>query len=309
MSQKYVGMNYLDKTLEWSNTRTLLTFFFVTLVSLIFFGGIGLSFVSSTHGVTSPQGMRWIQFSISLGLFLMPPLFFAQIASNNPSKFLNLVFLPTYNSTIYSRKNAAQTPPLWHTYVCLVLVCFGAFFAVDLLAQLSQSVVPDLNYFQKIKAQEEEVRQALGVLLKDTSLSALAGNFVVMVLVPALGEELFFRGILQKLFQRNFRFRFAVIATSICFALAHQQPLSFIPLFFMGVLLSYTKHWTGSIWAAILLHSINNGFALFSSYAAGGELQYESTLDISWSIAGLIPLVAGMYWLRKISKEHMTKQR
>ena len=137
------------------------------------------------------------------------------------------------------------------------------------------------TYFQKLKIQEEEVRKAIQALLKQTSPTALMANFVVMVLVPALGEELFFRGILQKLFQRNFNLRFAVVATSLCFAVAHQQPLSFIPLFFMGILLSYAKYWTGSLWAAILLHSINNGFALFSSYAAGGELQYESTMDIN----------------------------
>ena len=302
-------MSYLDKTLEWSNTRTLLTFFILILASLIFFGGIGISFVSSTYGLTTPAGMRWMQFSISLGLFLMPPLFFAQIASNNPARFLNLVFLPSYGATVHTRKNAFKSSPLWQTYMSLTLACFGAFFAVDILAQLNQLIVPDLPYFQKLKIQEEEVRQALQTLLKETNLSALAGNFVVMVLVPALGEELFFRGILQKLFQRNFNLRFAVIATSLCFALAHQQPLSFIPLFFMGVLLSYTKYWTGSLWAAILLHSINNGFALFSSYAAGGELQYESTMDISWSLAGIIPLVIGVFWMRKIRQQHKEIRR
>ena len=302
-------MSYLDKTLEWSNTRTLLTFFILTLASLIFFGGIGISFVGSNYGLTTPAGMRWMQFSISLGLFLMPPLFFAQIASNNPARFLNLVFLPSYGAAVHTRKNAFKSPPLWHTYMSLTLACFGAFFAVDLLAQLNQLIVPDLPYFQKLKIQEEEVRQTLQTLLKETSPSALAGNFVVMVLVPALGEELFFRGILQKLFQRNFNLRFAVIATSLCFAFAHQQPLSFIPLFFMGVLLSYTKYWTGSLWAAILLHSINNGFALFSSYAAGGELQYESTMDISWSLAGIIPLVIGVFWMRKIRQQHKEIRR
>ncbi|MEC8457867.1 MAG: CPBP family intramembrane glutamic endopeptidase [Bacteroidota bacterium] len=302
-------MSYLDKTLEWSNTRTLFSFIIITLASLVFFGGIGFSSVSSTYGLTTPAGMRWMQFSISLGLFLMPPLFFAQIVSNNPSRFLCLVFLPSYGNPIHTRKNGLKAPPLWHTYMSLALVCFGAFFAVDLLAQLNQLIVPDLPYFQKLKIQEEEVRKAIQTLLKQTSPRALIANFVVMVLVPALGEELFFRGILQKLFQRNFNLRFAVVATSLCFAVAHQQPLSFIPLFFMGVLLSYAKYWTGSLWAAILLHSINNSFALFSSYVAGGELQYESTMDISWSIAGITPLVIGIYWMSKIRQRHKEMQR
>ncbi|MGB0271963.1 MAG: lysostaphin resistance A-like protein, partial [Schleiferiaceae bacterium] len=89
-----------------------------------------------------------------------------------------------------------------------------------------------------------------------------------------------------------------------CFALAHQQPLSFIPLLFMGILLGYTKYWTGSLWAPILLHSINNGFALLSSYAAGGELQTESTMALGWSMAGIVPLVIGILWLRNIRGKH-----
>ena len=167
-------------------------------------------------------------------------------------------------ATQFTQEKMLLSASLWHTYMSLTLACFGAFFAVDLLAQLNQLIVPDLPYFQKLKIQEEEVRKAIQALLKETSPTALMANFVVMVLVPALGEELFFRGILQKLFQRNFNLRFAVVATSLCFAVAHQQPLSFIPLFFMGILLSYAKYWTGSLWAAILLHSIKTTVSHYS---------------------------------------------
>ena len=297
-------MSYTDKTLEWGNARSAMTLFFITVASLIFFGGIGLTFVNATYGIASPEGMRWFQFSVSLGLFLMPPLVFAQIVASNPSRFLNLVFLPSYGSATHSRKNAEKLPPASHTYAALALACVGAFFAIDLLAQFNQYIVPDTEYFQGLKDQEALVTDSLKTLLQDTSLIALLANAVVMVLVPAFGEEFFFRGVLQKLFQRSIGVRGAVLASAACFALAHQQPLSFIPLLFMGILLGYTKYWTGSLWAPILLHSINNGFALLSSYAAGGELQTESTMALGWSMVGIVPLVIGILWLRNIRGKH-----
>ena len=297
-------MSYTDKTLQWGNARSAMTFFFLTLASLAFFGGIGMTFVNKTYGLTSPEGMRWFQFSVSLGLFVMPPLIFAQMASSNPSRFLDLRFLPTYNSAPHARKNAENLPPNWHTYAGLALISFGAFFAIDLLAQFNQYIVPDNAYFQGLKDQEATVTETLQTLLSDTTVLALLANTMVMVLIPAFGEEFFFRGVLQKLFHRTIGFRGAVLASAFCFAIAHQQPLSFIPLLFMGILLGYTKLWTGSLWGPILLHSVNNAFALFSSYAAGGELQNESTMALGWSMAGLIPLALGIYWLRIIQRKH-----
>ena len=89
-------MSYTDKTLGWGTGKSTMIFALFTILSLSFFGGIGMTFVSKAFGLTSPQGMRWLQFSISIGLFFMPPLLFAQYASNDPSRFLGLVKLPTF---------------------------------------------------------------------------------------------------------------------------------------------------------------------------------------------------------------------
>ena len=78
-----------------------------------------------------------------------------------------------------------------HTYAALALACVGAFFAIDLLAQFNQYIVPDTAYFQGLKDQEALVTDSLKTLLQDTSLIALLANAVVMVLVPAFGEEFF----------------------------------------------------------------------------------------------------------------------
>ena len=63
----------------------------------------------------------------------------------------------------------------------------------------------------------------------------------------------------------------------------------------MGVLFSYIKHWTQSIWIPIGLHFINNGLAL-SAYIANGESLDESTVaGSSWSYLGVLFVLAGLY--------------
>ena len=69
MLQKYDGMSYTDKTLEWGNAKSAMTLFFITVASLIFFGGIGLTFVNATYGIASPEGMRWFHSLSRSGYF------------------------------------------------------------------------------------------------------------------------------------------------------------------------------------------------------------------------------------------------
>lgn len=303
MLQKYNPMAYTDKTLLWGTARTSLVFATITILSTLLFGGIGFSFSDNMFGLQSPNGMRWAQFSVALGLFLMPPLFFASYASNNPQRFLGLRKLPTYLSAPHSRKNAAPLPPTYHTFIALALITTGCFFAVDLLARAAQ-LLPDTGWVHSLREQEQLVNVALSTLLADMNLTTLAMNFLIMVLVPAFGEELFFRGILLKLFNRTFDFRKAALISAFFFALAHQQPLSFLPIFFMGLTFAYVKMWTGTLWAPILMHAINNGFALGSAWMNDGALESTSSIPLFMSILGLLPFAAGALWLRYIQRQH-----
>jgi membrane protease YdiL (CAAX protease family) len=78
------------------------------------------------------------------------------------------------------------------------------------------------------------------------------------------------------------------------------QPLSLLPILFMGVIFGYVKHWTGTLWAPIALHFINNGFALGTAYLNNGQLLTERSLigDV-WPVIGLLPLALGLWMLSR----------
>ena len=86
-----------------------------------------------------------------------------------------------------------------------------------------------------------------------------------VVLMPAVAEELCFRGIVMQ-HLRRFGNRFAVVTAALCFGLMHcnliQAPFAFV----VGLALGYFVIQTGSLWTAILIHALNNTVSLVFTY-------------------------------------------
>lgn len=92
-------------------------------------------------------------------------------------------------------------------------------------------------------------------------------TWVFMALVGPIAEEFVFRGYLQSSLERRFGAAVAIGVASACFATFHFQ-LTLWPLYFiMGAGFGVTFHLTRSIWPAILLHMLNNIFALAVQYS------------------------------------------
>lgn len=71
-------------------------------------------------------------------------------------------------------------------------------------------------------------------------------------------EEIYFRGFLFTGLLRDLSPVWAVLISSALFAIAHADPGSFIPLFVIGLALAFVRWRTGSTWASMSLHVLNN---------------------------------------------------
>jgi membrane protease YdiL (CAAX protease family) len=127
------------------------------------------------------------------------------------------------------------------------------------------------TFFREKEVQMNEIMESL---LKPTGMGGLLINLLVIAVIPAVGEELTFRGIIQKLFQRWFGHpHWAIILTAFLFSAMHVQFLSFLPRFFLGLVLGYLFYWSGSIWLTMLVHFINNAMAvIFYHFYYGGTI-------------------------------------
>jgi len=99
------------------------------------------------------------------------------------------------------------------------------------------------------------------------SVSQMLYMVFMIGLLPALGEELLFRGILQRLFSEWTRNIHAGIwISAVLFSAMHMQFYGFIPRMMLGALLGYLLAWSGSLWLPVIAHFINNASAVVLTY-------------------------------------------
>ena len=113
----------------------------------------------------------------------------------------------------------------------------------------------------------EETAQALTDKMANVdTIGGLLLNLVVIALIPAVGEEMTFRGVLQQSLTRRMNPHIAFILSAAIFSFFHFQFFGFLPRLFLGILLGYMFYITGSLWTSILMHFVNNGASVTLYY-------------------------------------------
>ena len=88
---------------------------------------------------------------------------------------------------------------------------------------------------------------------------------LVVALTPAICEELMFRGYLQRQVERRLGVVWSIVLVGVVFGLFHLRPTQVLPLATLGVYLGFSVWVTGSLWAGVLIHLLNNGLAVVVS--------------------------------------------
>ncbi|MBE7536084.1 MAG: CPBP family intramembrane metalloprotease [Anaerolineales bacterium] len=104
--------------------------------------------------------------------------------------------------------------------------------------------------------------QGEAVMKMFSELKSPVWLILAAVIVAPLVEEIFFRGFLFQGFRQRYGWIAALLLSSGIFAASHLDPVSFIPTFILGVVLGYVYHRSNSLWPSVILHFLNNGFAM-----------------------------------------------
>lgn len=100
----------------------------------------------------------------------------------------------------------------------------------------------------------------------NTTGEFLVGLLVIAVL-PAMGEELVFRGMLQnELYRASKNHHIAIWTSAILFSAFHMQFFGFVPRMLLGALFGYLYVWSGNLLMPIIAHFVNNGFSVLMLY-------------------------------------------
>ena len=94
-----------------------------------------------------------------------------------------------------------------------------------------------------------------------------------MAIIPAIGEEVLFRGIIQrKIFHKIGDMHISIWLTAILFSAIHLQFLGFFPRVILGAMFGYMYAWSRNLWTPIFAHFVNNATTLLMVYLSNQQL-------------------------------------
>ncbi len=141
------------------------------------------------------------------------------------------------------------------------------------LSQLSLAFFEEIGFLDLVQ-NELNYQQALIPLLVHDSQAQLILSLVVFAILPAIGEEFIYRGLLQtRLIEATHNLHFSVIISALIFAAMHFQPVNLLAIAIMGITLGYVYVLSKNIWYSVLLHFLINAMQVMQAYFWPEQIQ------------------------------------
>lgn len=179
-------------------------------------------------------------------LLLVPAVIFSYLAYPKPLQYLGL-----------------QKPAKLIYWLLAIAVLALALPVSSLIEQACRH----FSFFEKYKSLDAVYNRMAEAMLQGNQPIDLILNTLVICLLPAIVEEVFFRGCLQQLLLRWIRNPWlAILIVAIIFSAFHGQVAAFLPRLFLGFILGMVYYLTGSLYTTILMHFINNFISVLLVY-------------------------------------------
>ncbi len=243
---------------------------------LIWLGMTGRGIATMQTDIFNPKyynAIMWMQAVDTLVMFFLPVYFFALICYRNPTKFIG------FNTRINYRQ-----------VLILLAILVLTFPLSGALAELTKMIPIPHSWEIYFKAKEAERVTQEKALINITTFSEYLISLIIIGLLPAIFEEVCFRGGLQNILTRWFKGPWiAIILTSIIFSAVHISYYGFLVRAVLGVFLGLIFYYSGSLWLSILFHFLYNGLQVTALYATSTSITKNSK-----DIEDNFPLWAGV---------------
>jgi uncharacterized protein len=188
-----------------------------------------------------------------------------------------------------------------------VIIIFAAVPFINYILELNMQL--RLPEFMKpvedwIYNTEQQAERVTHAYLRADTISVLLFNIFMIAVIPALGEEFMFRGVILRIlndWSRNTHV--AIWVSAILFSFIHMQFLGFFPRMILGVLFGYMVVWSGSVWPAVVAHFVNNAAAVIFFYLFQHQFTDGTLENIGKGSAGIyfaalsIIVTLGLMWM------------
>ena len=206
--------------------------------------------------LSNPQNvvvLKFFQTIQSIGVFIVPPIVVAWMLDGKPSVYLRYNRLPHLTGIIVVIAIIFFSNPLinWLNEINSALRLPGWLHSVQ-------------SWMENSEDQASKITEAF---LAGSTISSLFKNIVIIAVLPAIGEELLFRGIVQKLLKKMYgNSHIAIWISAVLFSALHLQFFGFLPRMILGAMFGYMLEWSGTLWLPIIGHFVNNATAVIAWY-------------------------------------------
>ena len=245
--------------------------------------GFGVSEILTLGDFGDPRyvaASKLIQILGSIGTFIIPAFLFSYLFAGDMLSYFEF-------------RNPVGTIPILLTVVMIVSVIPF----INYLAELNMDLrFPVKSIDRLLRSLEGEAEQIMRAFTATRTIWGLLVNIIMIGVIAAVGEELIFRGLLQRLLYNLVKnVHVAIIVTAILFSAFHFQFFSFLPRLVLGIILGYLMFMGRSIWYPIIAHFINNAMGViyyyFNSRGSADDMLEEIGTSSMMPIAALISLL------------------
>lgn len=226
------------------------------ILAIPFFGLSSLMDSLKPGGMNTSEGMvllKYFQVVQSIGLFVAPALVLGWLYHGNFSEYLQINRTTKFTSYLYAGLSILMLIPL-----------------INYIGEInSQMKLPDsMSGLENWMREMEETAKVLtDKFMKVEGISGLLFNVFMIAVLPAVGEELLFRGVIQRIFTTMTKnYHWGIWIAAFIFSAIHIQFYGFIPRFLLGAMFGYLLVWTGTMWVPILAHFVNNIMGVIGYY-------------------------------------------
>ena len=250
----------------------ILSLLFTSLFGIAFalpFWGFDVVELTVNSDYSNPETislLKYLQVVNQLGLFIFPPILFAYWVSRKITAYLLLNIKPQLRVIVVS-----------------IMIIFVSLPFIGWLGEINQSLsLPESlsgieNWMERM---ENKANELIIAFLNVKSMGGMMFNVFMIAIIPAVGEEFLFRGVILRLFKEwTKNAHIAVLVSAFLFSALHMQFYGFLPRLLLGIILGYLFVWSGSLWIPMLIHFINNAFAIIYIYATGSIDLLNSDVD------------------------------
>lgn len=173
----------------------------------------------------------------------------------------------------------------------IVLIFF--YFGMYVLATCAMNVVA--NLFPSLA---EEYSHVAEVLTMDNFILST----ITIALLPAVAEELLFRGVILTSFKKKYGAIIAVIISALIFGIYHMNWVQGIYASILGIALGFVYVKTGSLFATIILHFLNNFYAVLINFVNSLNFEITNIMVVVLLVISIIFIIASVLITQKMEK-------